>query len=354
MAGPFAKRIAFSICAGVRVTRLPALAFPIHALKVAVADRIFHLLAALAYCCYMYYVHVGPRQVWEYLGLLPRDFDSFDTACCLVFSMLPVTLMPTTINRFSAFINWCIYLIVYVPTVLYPVLPSLHPNMHTLATAIFVSFLIVIGLTAIDIRLLRIQLSAHAWRVLFNLSYLSLAVYSLSVFASMLTLLDVTDVYGKRSLVGDFTEGTLTDYAVNILSGSFCLLLMSIGLQHRMRWLVGVSMVGQVFACATLAQKSILLLFHINTNPTYGIATAGIAGVLLIGIQKLDVMRVVDAMIPEDNLAVTCGAARPNVISLANSSHFTTLLTNGLLVLIFFSAAWRERSGRVLVISSEQ
>lgn len=83
-----------------------------------------------------------------------------------------------------------------------------------------------------------------------------------------------------------------------------------------------------------------------NTNfwATEGIAAAGVADMLLIGIVIGLAMRLFDAMIPEENLVIVCCAAGRDVISLANSSFLTTLLTNGLVVLIFFSASWRQRN----------
>lgn len=86
--------------------------------------------------------------------------------------------------------------------------------------------------------------------------------------------------------------------------------------------------------------------FDMNANTNFwatdGIAALGVTGVLLIGIVIGFVMRLFDAMIPEENLKVACASAGPVIISLANSSFFTTLLTSGLLVLIFFSATWSK------------
>lgn len=449
------------------MTRLAALASPLDAPKVGGVDRVFVLLAALVYFFLLYYIYVGPLRVWDYLGFPLGSYDSFDIVCCFFFSMLPVALMPTTIKRFSSFINWCIYFFVYVPAVLYPVLQGLRPNVLTLATAIFVSFLAMIGLTALKMRPIRIQLSARAWRALFIVGYVSLIIYSLSVFGGTLTLVDITDVYGQRSLAGELAEGTLAGYATGILSGSFNPLLMSLGLRYRKRWLVGAGIAGQIFVYATFAQKSTLLSvaviialwlltmrgrtinsrgiaifcllmaitplalgllvdqrdsaiyenvaaivymrtfgmvggltgtyfdfftthaqtlfshiniigkfvhypygdplgvvigdymgFDMNANTNFwatdGIAAAGIAGVLLIGVVMGLAMRVFDAMIPEENLVIVCCAAGPDVISLANSSFFTTLLTSGLLVLVFFSATWRQRRKRVMAMSREQ
>ena len=418
-------------------------------------DRILVLGAGFAYFWLLYYIYLGPLRAWDYLGFPLGNYSAFDLVCCLAYTMVPGALMPTTIRRFSAFINWCIYFFVYVPAVLYPVLQGLRPDVLSLSTSIFASFLIIIGLTAWRMRQIRITISPRTWRSLFVVGALGLTAYALSVFGGALTLSDITDVYGQRSLAGDIAEGTLVGYATGILSGCFNPLLMSLGLRYRKPWLLALGAAGQVFVYAAFAQKSTLLspavilgfwmlsirgreitargiaifclliavapistgLFvsqddsvlyenvvaiiymrtfgmvgaitgtyfdffsthsytlysHINiigkfmhypyADPvgvvignymvldmnananfwaTDGIAAAGLVGILLIGVIMGLAMRVFDAMIPDDNLAIACGAAGPDVMSLANSSFFTTLLTSGLLVLIFFSASWRR------------
>lgn len=440
--------------AGIDMTRLAvnSAAFAPHN-SARSSARVFLLGASFVYFWIIYYIYLGPLRLWDYLGFPLGQYSTFDLACCFIFSMLPAALMPTRIRRFSTFINWCIYFFVFVPALLYPVLQGLQPNVLTLTTSIFASFLLMIWLTAGQIRRIQITLSPSMWRFLFVGCWIGLMAYSLSIFSGTLNFSDITDVYGQRSAAGEVAEGTLVGYATGILSGSFNPLLMSLGLRYRKARIVGLGIAGQVFVYATFAQKSTLLsvavilalwllmmrrrtisslgiaifclliavapmilsifvdqqdsviyenlaaivymrtfgmvgaltgtyfdffsthaqtLFsHINIvggfvdypygNPlgvvignymgfdmnantnfwaTDGIAAVGLTGVMLIGVVIGLVMRLFDAMIPEENLDIACGAAGPVIISLANSSFFTTLLTSGLLVLIFFSATW--------------
>ena len=85
--------------------------------------------------------------------------------------------------------------------------------------------------------------------------------------------------------------------------------------------------------------------FDMNANANFfatdGIAAAGLAGVLLIGAVVGLALRAIDAVVPRANAPLLCGAAGPALISLANSSFFTTLLTSGLMLLVLLCALWR-------------
>lgn len=417
--------------------------------------RILVMGVAFAYFWLLYYIYLGPLRGWVYLGFPLGDYSSIDVACCLAYAMVPVALMPTTILRFSAFINWCIYFFVYVPAVLYPVLQGLRTDALSLASAIFASFLIIIVLTSGRIRTIDITLPARTWRALFIVSALVLIAYTLYIFGGAMTLSDITDVYGQRTLAGELAEGTLAGYTTGILSGCFNPIVMSLGLYYRKPWLFTLGALGQVFVYAAFAQKSTLLSpavilalwalsirgreisargiavvcllvalapmvtslifsqdnaliienvaaivymrtfgmagaitgtyfdffsthpqtfyshisivgkiiqypytaplgvvigdfmnLNMNANANFwasdGIAAAGLLGVLLIGVIIGLALRVFDAMIPNDNLAIACGAVGPSIMNLANSSFFTALLTGGLLALIFFSASLRR------------
>ncbi|WP_418314679.1 hypothetical protein [Piscinibacter sakaiensis] len=78
-----------------------------------------------------------------------------------------------------------------------------------------------------------------------------------------------------------------------------------------------------------------------NFFATDGIAAAGLFGILIIGVVVGLAMRAFDAIIPSENLRMICAAAVPSIVNLANASFFTTLLTNGLFLLVVLGSAWR-------------
>ncbi|MBT3068362.1 hypothetical protein [Rhodoferax sp. U11-2br] len=78
-----------------------------------------------------------------------------------------------------------------------------------------------------------------------------------------------------------------------------------------------------------------------NFFATDGIAAAGLFGLLLIGAVVGLTLRFMDSLVPRENVPLLCGAAAPILMSLANSSFFTTLLTSGLMLLILLCALWR-------------
>lgn len=95
--------------------------------------------------------------------------------------------------------------------------------------------------------------------------------------------------------------------------------------------------------------------FEMNANANFfatdGIAAAGLIGLLLIGAIVGLSLRAMDALVPRENVAVLCGAVGPAVISLANSSFFTTLLTGGLILLILLCALWRPEMASGLLLA---
>lgn len=78
-----------------------------------------------------------------------------------------------------------------------------------------------------------------------------------------------------------------------------------------------------------------------NFFATDGIAAAGILGVLLIGPVIGLTLAVFDSIIPKGNVYLACIASIPAIISLSNTSFFTTLMTGGLFIVVLLASTWR-------------
>jgi hypothetical protein len=89
--------------------------------------------------------------------------------------------------------------------------------------------------------------------------------------------------------------------------------------------------------------QSMGLDMNANANffATDGMAAGGLAGVVFIGAFVGSVLRVVDRLIPKENLRLACAAAVPAIIGLSNASFFTTLLTGGFIPLVLALHYWR-------------
>ena len=90
--------------------------------------------------------------------------------------------------------------------------------------------------------------------------------------------------------------------------------------------------------------QSLGLDLNANANffATDGIAAAGKAGVVVIGVIVAIILNTIDRFVPPANHRLLCIAFVPNAISLANSSVFTTLLTGGLILLVVLAHFWHD------------
>jgi hypothetical protein len=226
------------------------------------------LLWTTAYFVLLSYVYMYRLERWEYLGFWYAGTDAPRLATCYVLAMLPLAWMDTRIARFSSFIHWIIYLFIYVPAVLIPVLQGLNEDVMNLSFAIFASFSLITLLPVPQPGPAPRPIGRKAFWSAFWGVYAVLFGYALYVFRDNLSLSSLYDVYGQRAIASDVATGTLVGYATGVLAGCMNPFLMTIGLLHRRPALFAVALVGQVFVYATFALKSvlvsvlILLIFH--------------------------------------------------------------------------------------------
>lgn len=220
--------------------------------------RLAVFLWSSLYFALLAHVYIDHLGRWDYLGFWYVGTDAWRLGTTYVLAMLPLLLLSTRVERFSTFIHWIIYFFVYVPAVLIPVLQGLTDDVMTLAFTIFVSFLVIVGFPRLPALQHRRRFSRRTFWLAFTSVYAVLLAYALFVFRDHLSLANLYDVYGQRSIASDVATGTLVGYATGILSGSLNSFLLAIGLVQRRKAMFALGALGQVVVYATFALKAVV------------------------------------------------------------------------------------------------
>jgi hypothetical protein len=225
--------------------------------RIASPGRLSLLFWSTLYFGLLAYVYVYRMERWDYLGFWYGGTDVQSLTACYLLAIMPLAWMRTRIEWFSTFTHWIIYLFVYIPAVLIPMLQGLTTDVLALSFAIFVSFAAITLFHPLSIgSSSRWHPSREVFWGAFWAIYVAMLIYALYVFRDNLTLSSFYDVYGQRSVASDVAAGTGVGYATGVLSGCLNPFLMAIGLRYRRLWLFAIALVGQILVYATFALKS--------------------------------------------------------------------------------------------------
>lgn len=184
-------------------------------------------------------------------------------------SLIPVTILPTTLSRPSGFIVWWLYVTAYVPSQIMPVVSLPTPpvfllplQLTVLATMVLLCLVpetktLVLPRLVISERVFSWSL-ATVWLacILFCLSKITLA----NTLANFSLLLAGESEYALRDNFFRHIEsgGRLIAYAANELSRGLDPFLIAIGLVRRRPWLLVAGMAGQIIYFGQTGTKDAL------------------------------------------------------------------------------------------------
>jgi hypothetical protein len=227
-------------------------------------DRVFVVAATAAYAFALVWTYVKYLSVvWNYAGFTYQSPGEGLSLLSFVFAISPAIAMPRAILTPRVFITWLIYLTVYIPSMLLPVLMGNLSDVTCLElmTALAVGFGLVIlpelRLGAVHSKPM-VTLSEKAFWQLFTLLYVILNIWVLISFGGQLHLVSLADVYTQRGSADSVLRSSFVGYAIGVLGGALNPFLMAVGLKRRpLLYVIGA--VGQVLLFSTTASKLVIL-----------------------------------------------------------------------------------------------
>jgi hypothetical protein len=172
-------------------------------------------------------------------------------------------VMPVSLNKYSDFFNWVIFLVVLVPSLLVVGVAghgTYDPNLLILSLG--VSFSLMMGVPHLPVfqsRTRSAEGGSDTFHVLFLLTYAGLMVAVLYSYWDVMKLSGLDDIYEQRTRAADSNAGVLVGYAALWLQNAFNPFLIATGLfNRRRRWLVLLGVTGQLVCFSVFAGKIVV------------------------------------------------------------------------------------------------
>jgi len=230
-------------------------------------DRLILLVRYLMICAYgfmLVYVYEILHNWWDYFGftyLLNNTAAAY--AACLI-AALPSLLMPVRATNFLQFSSFVVYLLVFVPSMLVPVMQFSVGVRHTvyLFTCTLVGASIFVLLCRLSVKpFRRISLDPSAFWIGFFVIYGAMTAITLRAYWGDLSFagLDNANVYEQRVIGGEIGADALVRYSMLFLANALNPFLIAYGLKHN-RYLAILGIIGEMLMFSAAALRYMLLL----------------------------------------------------------------------------------------------
>jgi hypothetical protein len=217
----------------------------------------------LLYCLALCHFYGVLSRWWGYLGFTyGLNDDLLRYGACFVAAAPSVLLNPRP-RTFAQAAAWFIYLLVYLPCLLVPVMQFSADSARLFW--IFIStlagctlFLLLVrgdvkraSLPHVPPQMFWIALGT-AWAVVLLIVLVS--------FGAQFRLVGADEVHDQRFAAGAAFSGlSFVRYAIAVLTAAIDPFLIAAGLYTRRYWIAGVGIISQVFLFGTLAARAVLL-----------------------------------------------------------------------------------------------
>lgn len=246
--------------------------------------------------CWLYRTEIVP--VFEYMGLTYGFRWTRLAWFCFASALVPLTWLPLDVRRPSQMIQWFLFLMVYLPVCVTPILSGQFDTYIIVKTllAVFGAFLLlnlILAIPRADIP--RLKLSESRYRLLLITIFLTLLGSSILLFGIRLSFPTLSEVYGLREeFSARFSHyGRLPGYIVQWFGKTVTVLLFVYGMTRRRKDLLWLAVLGQVYIFSLLAEKALffslffvfLVVLMLRGNPNrFGLKTIyGTIGLMLLG-----------------------------------------------------------------------
>jgi hypothetical protein len=231
------------------------------------ADRLIlfarYLIISL-YGCLLVYIYEILHNWWDYFGftyLLNNTAAAY--AACLI-AALPSLFMPVRATNLLQFSSFVVYLLVFVPSMLVPVMQFTVGTRHTVY--LFASTLIGASIFLLLCRLRvkafpRVSIDPSAFWIGFFVIYGGMTAITLRAYWGDLSFagLDNANVYEQRVIGGEIGADALVRYSMLFLANALNPFLIAYGLKHN-KYLAILGIIGEMLMFSAAALRYMLLL----------------------------------------------------------------------------------------------
>lgn len=213
----------------------------------------------VALLVFIYSSHISPQ--FSYLGYVLQPVSLGYLFIAYSTAWLPSLWMPVQLTHPSQVVYWLLYIVVFIPSSLMPLL-SLDRSMIEilLLLAVLLSSFLAISIIYHVPNLSIGRLQLHPWAFWGTMTCVTTAMIALVVatFGISFSLPGIFEVYDVRSEFKEASTGRLAGYSVSWLGNVIFPLFIAVALTKRNMWLLLLGITGQLFIYSTTGFKSIL------------------------------------------------------------------------------------------------
>lgn len=227
----------------------------------AFSGAVFRFGGSLVYAIVLCYAYEVLSLSWAYFGFTYRLTDNRLLYGACVIAALPSLLLSTRPKTFAECTAWFLYILVYLPCLIVPVMQfssDLGRLLQIFGTT-FTGCILFLIMSRGDVRRIEVKPIppqifwgglAAVWSIL-----MVFVIYS---FGEAIQFVSLDDIYTQR-FAGAESAFTAVRYALALLASAIDPFLIAAGLYTRRYWLVGIGVFSQVFLFGTLAARAVLL-----------------------------------------------------------------------------------------------
>jgi len=200
---------------------------------------------------------------FDYFGYHYKSPSLYLLIITHLFAILPCLWIPIKLKRPTISIYWFVYLLLYIPSQLYPIYIGLNNNTDLLLLSIVLFFSInIIGSTYL-LQQYRIKPIIKFTDRQFNFFLIIISVisilYLINIYGRSINFIGYKDIYTFRLKNAQLAQGTMAGYVILALGSSIFPIIMARGIIDKNKFLIIFSIVGQIFLFSTQGAKSNLL-----------------------------------------------------------------------------------------------
>lgn len=227
----------------------------------AFSEAAFRFGASLIYAIVLCYAYEVLSLSWAYFGFTYRLTDSRLLYGACVIAAFPSVLLSTRPKTFAECTAWFLYILVYLPCLIVPVMQfssDLDRLLQIFGTT-FVGCVLFLVLSRGEVRRINIKPIPPQifWGGLATI-WTILMVFIIYSFGQAIQFVSLDDIYTQR-FAGAESAFTAVRYALALLASAIDPFLIAVGLYTRRYWLAGIGIFSQVFLFGTLAARAVLL-----------------------------------------------------------------------------------------------
>ncbi|MVZ98462.1 hypothetical protein EUU23_12235 [Sphingorhabdus sp. IMCC26285] len=227
----------------------------------AFSEAAFRFGASLIYAIVLCYAYEVLSLSWAYFGFTYRLTDNRLLYGACVIAAFPSVLLSTRPKTFAECTAWFLYILVYLPCLIVPVMQfssDLDRLLQIFGTT-FVGCVLFLVLSRGEVRRINIKPIPPQifWGGLAAIWTISM-VFIIYSFGQAIQFVSLDDIYTQR-FAGAESAFTAVRYALALLASAIDPFLIAAGLYTRRYWLAGIGIFSQVFLFGTLAARAVLL-----------------------------------------------------------------------------------------------